>query len=274
MKPTRGGYQRIYAKRGEEEKPHSPRQTTATLDPAESEITTATTAIPAALLQRAQTAPKTLSSHEMLKLQSALGNQAVARMVNARPRQMSMMPAIGPHTVQRTPFLQRLPNWWPFKKKERTEGDKIRSKIKRINVYVGLITAATTILRIGHGVVMLPFTLIDLISNIATPFLKKNEGENQRSQKDKANEVEMKFHTILNGETQLVHMLAGGYHMKNADLQLSFLRYAPYNFLPWIIKLLGTLRQSLKAEKTNLQNKLKSKDEWSNTIKGNKISLE
>ncbi|MBE2267413.1 MAG: hypothetical protein IAE80_04215 [Anaerolinea sp.] len=194
----------------------------------QAESRTAGDSIPTTTIQRMQSAPHTLSSHEVLHLQRTVGNSAVARMVNVSQQ---------PHASS---TVQRVPNG---------------GKIAAINVTLGLLEAAKIILRVGHGAVMLPLTIIDLLSNFGKlrgDFTTTAEGVNSTTKKSRWEKLKWGFHNILNGETRLVSKLSGERVQVGSVNIGKALRFGPWNVGPWIIWLLNKLIKRLERKKRAL----------------------
>ncbi len=169
----------------------------------------------------------------MRQLQATIGNHALSRMIAAQPTQ-------GHSVVSAAPVLQRAPiavnqsagpttlvqRWkWPWRR-----GETDQQKLERYDKTKSNINTAIDVLRVGHGIVMLPLTVVDLISNIARPFTG-NIVKPKQGGIGKKEENRKVFHNVLNGESQLVALMAG----KNKYLDLKILKYMPWNIIPWII---------------------------------------
>ncbi len=230
-RPT--GHRRIYAKRShqpdEENLLKRKKQPTNPSPSSASPIST----IDQTAVHRAKTSPQNLTHQEVQQLQSTLGNRALSRMIAAQPKQLT-------HAVSIRPVLQRSPlsikqtaapmtvvqRWkWPWRRNETTA-----QKIERYTNTLERITTAIDVLRVGHGVVMLPLTVIDLLSNIARPFTG-NQARVNSGGIGKKEENRKVFHNVLNGESQLVALMGG----RNAYFDLKILKYMPWNIIPWII---------------------------------------
>lgn len=180
---------------------------------------------PRTTLQR----PQTLSSRDVLHLQGVIGNSAVARMVDPNPiRQYSGQ------TIQRD-LVSR------------------ETKIAAINAHIGILEAAKLVLRVGHGVVMLPFTIIDLLSNF---WRFKSENSIFRpptdGKKNRLKSAKFAFDNVLNGETRLVSKMAGEpLQVKGINLDKA-LKWGPWNLGPWIMRLLNKWITRLERKKAKL----------------------
>ncbi len=184
-------------------------------------------------VQRAKTSPQNLSLQEVQQLQATVGNRALSQMVAPQPTWTSHAVAIRP-VLQRSPIsikqsaapMTVVQRWkWPWRRNETTA-----QKIERYTNTMERITTAIDVLRVGHGVVMLPLTVIDLLSNIARPFTG-NQAKVNSGGIGKKEENRKVFHNVLNGESQLVALMGGA----NAYFDLKILKYMPWNIIPWII---------------------------------------
>jgi len=125
-----------------------------------------------------------------------------------------------------------------------------RNQRKRANIEakIAALETARKGLLIGHGVVMLPFTLIDLLSGIGK----------KRKFKSKKN----KLGDVMRGRLGMVAML-GGVNMHTKNFQKAKLTMgpklghwrpfsvsnAPWNFLLWISRILGYQIKKLEQKK-------------------------
>jgi hypothetical protein len=189
--------------------------------------------VTASTMQRVQTTPQNLKPHEMLQLQSTIGNRALTRMVTPTPQVQRRF-----FKVQRrsTPIkkIQR----WPWSRRNETNEQKIERYEKKISS----IDTAVDVLRVGHGIVMLPVTLIDLLSNLIRPFTGHSASPKSN------NQARNTFHNVLNGESQFVALMAG----HNGYMDLGILKYAPWNVIPWIIGILSRWRKRLRTKISRL----------------------
>lgn len=237
---------RIYAKRTpnslEEnlfKRKQSPNQ------PSSSSVSTVTRST----LQRVQTSPQSLSPFEVHQLQATMGNRALSRMmVPQTPQGYSASPS-PVRTLQRTPIAVRqrilpkksIQRWkWPWRRNETPQ-----QKYDRYTRTMNNIETAIDVLRVGHGLVMLPLTIIDLISNVARIFT----GTKIRTpSNDKRDENRIAFHKALNGQSMLVALMAG----KTTYCDLKILKYMPWNVLPWIIAGLNRWRDRIGRKRSRL----------------------
>lgn len=188
-------------------------------------------------VQRAKTSPQNLTPLEVRQLQATIGNHALSRMV--APQTARKYPAVSSvpviqRTRKGTPIAVKqstastyvVQRWkWPWRRNETDQ-----QKLERYANTKANITTAIDVLRVGHGLVMLPLTVIDLLSNIARPFTG-NKARVESGGIGKKEENRKVFHNVLNGESMLVSLMAG----KNAYFDLKFLKYMPWNVIPWII---------------------------------------
>ncbi len=185
--------------------------------------------LPPTTLQRTPSGSQRLSSQNVLQLQGMIGNSAVARMVDPNPiRQYSGQ------TIQRD-LVSR------------------ETKIAAINAHIGILEAAKLVLRVGHGVVMLPFTIIDLLSNF---WRFKSENSIFRpptdGKKNRLKSAKFAFDNVLNGETRLVSKMAGEpLQVKGVNLDKA-LKWGPWNLGPWIMRLLNKWISRLERKKAKL----------------------
>jgi len=161
-------------------------------------------------------------------LQGTIGNSAVARMVLNPIRQNSTQ------TIQRALVSNE-------------------TKIAAINAHIGILEAAKLVLRVGHGVVMLPFTIIDLLSNFwrfksqNSIFRPPTDGK-----KNRLKSAKFAFDNVLNGETRLVSKMAGEpLQVKGVNLDKA-LKWGPWNLGPWIMRLLNKWITRLENKKAKL----------------------
>ena len=127
------------------------------------------------------------------------------------------------------------------------------TKIAAINAHIGILEAAKIVLRLGHGVVMLPFSIIDLLSNFwrfrsgASIFRPKTNDS-----KNKAKNVKFAFDNVLNGESRLVSKLAGErVEVKGVNVG-KLLKFGPWNIGPWIMRLINKWITRLENKKAKL----------------------
>ena len=200
-------------------------------------------------VQRAKTAPQSLSPQEVQQLQATVGNRALSQMMAPQPTRTSHAVAIRP-VLQRSPLTMKqtaapmtvVQRWkWPWRRNETDQ-----QKLERYDRTIGILKIAIDILRVGHGVVMLPLTVIDLLSNIARPFTgnkaKPQSSGSTLEQNRKA------FHNVLNGESQLVALMGG----RNGYFDLKILKYMPWNIIPWIIGVLSRWFTKVNRKRTAL----------------------
>lgn len=241
--PRSAGRHRIYAKRTrhpdeenvvkQKKQPHHPSPSpVAEIAP----ITQAT-------VQRVKTAPQSLSPQEVRQLQATVGNRALSQMVAPQPTRTGHAVAIRP-VIQRSPIsikqsaapMTVVQRWkWPWRR-----GETDQQKLERYSSTMSNIKIAVDVLRVGHGVVMLPLTVIDLLSNIARPFTG-NKAKNKSGGGNQVDENRKVFHNVLNGESQLVALMAG----RNGYLDLKIFKYMPWNVIPWIIGALNRWHDKL-----------------------------
>ncbi len=226
------GYHRIYTKHTphpEEENLFKRKKQSANTTPASVEHIPA---IARTTVQRAKTSPQNLTPQEVQQLQATIGNHALSRMVTPQTKRATHAVSIRP-VLQRSPISMKqtaapmtvVQRWkWPWRR-----GETDQQKLARYDNTIERLKIAIDVLRVGHGIVMLPLTVIDLISNIARPFtgnkIKPQSSGTEVEQNRKA------FHNALNGESQLVALMGGG----NARFDLKILKYMPWNIIPWII---------------------------------------
>lgn len=185
--------------------------------------------LPRTTLQRTPSGQQRLSSQNVLQLQGVIGNSAVARMVDLNPIRQTSAP-----TIQRALVSNE-------------------TKIAAINAHIGILEAAKIVLRLGHGVVMLPFTIIDLLSNFwrfrsgASIFRPKTNNSG-----NKAKNVKFAFDNVLNGETRLVSKMAGeSFQVKGVNVT-KLLKFGPWNIGPWIMRLINKWIERLERKKAKL----------------------
>lgn len=185
--------------------------------------------LPRTTLQRTSSGPQRLSSQDVLQLQGVIGNSAVARMVDLNPIRQTSAP-----TIQRALVSNE-------------------TKIAAINAHIGILEAAKIVLRLGHGVVMLPFTIIDLLSNFwrfrsgASIFRPKTNNSG-----NKAKNFKFAFDNVLNGETRLVSKMAGeSFQVKGVNVT-KLLKFGPWNIGPWIMRLINKWIERLERKKAKL----------------------
>lgn len=185
--------------------------------------------LPRTTLQRTPSGQQRLSSQNVLQLQGVIGNSAVARMVDLNPIRQTSAP-----TIQRALVSNE-------------------TKIAAINAHIGILEAAKIVLRLGHGVVMLPFTIIDLLSNFwrfrsgASIFRPKTNNSG-----NKAKNFKFAFDNVLNGETRLVSKMAGeSFQVKGVNVT-KLLKFGPWNIGPWIMRLINKWIERLERKKAKL----------------------
>lgn len=254
--PRSAGRHRIYAKRtrhpDEENLVKQKKQTSKPSNPV-AEIAP----IAQATLQRAKTAPQSLSPQEVQQLQATVGNRALSQMVAPQPTRTGHAVAIRP-VIQRSPLVAKqiaapmtvVQRWkWPWRR-----GETDQQKLDRYDRTIENLRIAIDVLRVGHGLVMLPLTVIDLISNIARPFTgNKVKQQVMGSEKEQNRRA---FHNALNGESQLVALMGG----TTSYLDLKILKYMPWNIIPWIIGALSRWATRINRKRYTLGQRIKNID--------------
>lgn len=232
--PRSAGYHRIYKKRTnqpDEENLFKRKKQHANSSSAVSYVPT----IAKTTVQRAKTAPQDLTPQEMRQLQSTIGNHALSQMMASQTTQ-GIAAVSNAQVIRRTPVKvkQNTPQtyivqrWkWPWRR-----GETPQDKYDRYTKTMERIEAAKLVLRLGHGVVLLPLTVIDLISNIVRPLTENPAVSKSGTKKE---QVRRTFDNVLNGESMLVSLMAG--RTKTVDLKI--MKYMPWNVLPWIIAALN-----------------------------------